>query len=76
MAAIEAAEVKSRLVESRSARSSRSRGASVRHKAKSQHDTVKESEQSLHKLLEDFEEGRLNAFGGSFSLLYFVFFYN
>ena len=74
MATVEAAEVKSRLVESRSVRSSRSKGASVRHKAKSQHDTVKESEQSLHKLLEDFEEGRLNAFGGFFISL-FVFFY-
>ena len=28
---------------------------------------MKESEQSLHKLLEDFEEGRLNAFGEFYS---------
>ena len=48
---------------SRSGRSPKSRGSSLRHKARSQHDVMKESEQSLHKLLEDFEEGRLNAFG-------------
>ena len=48
---------------SRSGRSPKSRGPSLRHKARSQHDVMKESEQSLHKLLEDFEEGRLNAFG-------------
>lgn len=49
----------------RPGRSPKSRGSSLRHKARSQHDVMKESEQSLHTLLEDFEEGRLNAFGGS-----------
>lgn len=52
-----------RPMESRPTRSPKSRGSSLRHKARSQHDAMKESEQSLHKLLEDFEEGRLNAFG-------------
>lgn len=49
----------------RPGRSPKSRGSSLRHKARSQHDVMKESEQSLHTLLEDFEEGRLNAFGRS-----------
>ena len=48
---------------SRPGRSPKTRGSSLRHRARSQHDVMKESEQSLHKLLEDFEEGRLNAFG-------------
>ena len=48
---------------SRPGRSPKPRGASLRHKPRSQHDVMKESEQSLHKLLEDFELGHLNAFG-------------
>ena len=48
---------------SRAGRSPKSRGSSLRHKARSQHDVMKESEQNLQTLLEDFEEGRLNAFG-------------
>ena len=48
---------------SRPGRSPKTRGSSLRHRTRSQHDVMKESEQSLHKLLEDFEEGRLNAFG-------------
>lgn len=47
----------------RTGRSPKPRGTSLRHKARSQHDVVQESEQSLHKLLEDFELGHLNAFG-------------
>ena len=48
---------------SRPGRSPKTRGSSLRHRTRSQHDVMKESEQSLYKLLEDFEEGRLNAFG-------------
>ena len=54
---------RSRAADFRSGRNPKSRGPSLRHKTRSQHDVMKESEQSLHKLLEDFEEGRLNAFG-------------
>ncbi len=41
----------------------KSKGQPLRHKTRSLGDTVKESERSLQKLLEDFEEGKLNAFG-------------
>ena len=39
------------------------RGTFAKHKTRSSSDAVKQSEQSLRHLLEDFEEGRLNAFG-------------
>ena len=39
------------------------RGSFAKHKTRSSSDAVKQSEQSLRHLLEDFEEGRLNAFG-------------
>ena len=57
--------VEHRLLEpaSRPGRSPKNRAPSLRHKARSQNVVVKESEQSLHKLMEDFELGRLNAFG-------------
>ena len=41
---------------------------SLKHRTRSPTDSVKESEMSLHKLLEDFEEGKLNAFGESYSV--------
>ena len=44
-------------------RSPRAKSFSLKHKTRSPADAVKESEQSLNQLLEDFEEGRLNAFG-------------
>jgi hypothetical protein len=47
---------------------SRARGSLLRHKTRSQGESVRESEKSLHKLLEDFESGRLNAFGNSDTL--------
>ena len=57
--------VEHRLLEpaSRLGRSPKNRAPSLRHKARSQNVVMKESEQSLHKLMEDFELGRLNAFG-------------
>ena len=39
------------------------RGSFTKHKTRSSSDAVKQSEQSLRHLLEDFEEGKLNAFG-------------
>ena len=48
--------------ESKSTRSPKTK-SSLKHKSRSQFQAVKESEQSLNQLLEDFEEGRLNAFG-------------
>lgn len=42
---------------------SKTRGSLLRHKSRSQAESVRESERSLHQLLEDFEEGKLNAFG-------------
>lgn len=47
----------------RPGRSPKNRVSSMRHKPRSQNVVMKESEQSLHKLMEDFEMGRLNAFG-------------
>ena len=44
-------------------RSPKAKSFSLKHKTRSPADAVKESEQSLNQLLEDFEEGRLNAFG-------------
>ena len=57
--------VERRLLEpaSRPGRNPKNRAPSLRHKARSQNVVMKESEQSLHKLMEDFELGRLNAFG-------------
>ena len=52
-----------RPADARAAKGPRSRGSFTRHKTRSSSDTVKQSEQSLKRLLEDFEEGRLNAFG-------------
>ena len=34
-----------------------------RHRTRSPTESVKESEMSLHKILKDFEDGKLNAFG-------------
>jgi len=47
----------------KSARSPKAKSSSLRHKTRSPAEAVRESEQSLNQLLEDFEEGRLNAFG-------------
>ena len=49
--------------ESKSSKSPKSRGSSLKHKTRFPASAVKESEQSLNQLLEDFEGGRLNAFG-------------
>jgi len=53
----------------KSARSPKAKSSSLRHKTRSPAEAVRESEQSLNQLLEDFEEGRLNAFGNSDMLL-------
>ena len=42
---------------------SKTRGPSMKHKSRSQTESLRESEKSLQQLLEDFEEGKLNAFG-------------
>ena len=47
----------------KTSRSPKAKSSSLKHKTRSPADAVKESEQSLNQLLEDFEEGRLNAFG-------------
>ena len=52
-----------RPVDSRAAKSPKAKSSLAKHKTRSSSDAVKQSEQSLRHLLEDFEEGRLNAFG-------------
>ena len=49
--------------ESKSSKSPKSKSSSLKHKTRFPASAVKESEQSLNQLLEDFEGGRLNAFG-------------
>jgi G:T/U-mismatch repair DNA glycosylase len=51
------------------------RGSFAKHKTRSSSDAVKQSEQSLRHLLEDFEEGRLNAFGKEVIKLMLLIFY-
>lgn len=41
----------------------KSRSQVLRHKTRCPGDAVKESEKSLQKLLEDFQDEKLNAFG-------------
>lgn len=41
----------------------KTKGSLLRHKTRSPGESMKESERSLYKLLEDFEDGKLNAFG-------------
>lgn len=41
----------------------KTKGSLLRHKARSPGESMKESERSLYKLLEDFEDGKLSAFG-------------
>ena len=43
----------------------KTKGPSIKHKTRSQTESVRESEKSLQQLLEDFEGGKLNAFGSS-----------
>ena len=45
----------------------KSRASLLKHKTRSPGESVRESEKSLQKLLEDFEDGKLNAFGKSTS---------
>lgn len=47
----------------KSTRNFKSRGSSLKHKARFPTESVKQSEESLRHLLDDFEHGRLNAFG-------------
>lgn len=44
-------------------RSPKSKSTSLKHKTRTPTDVFKQSEQSLRELLEDFESGRLDAFG-------------
>lgn len=45
------------------ARSPKSKGSSLKHKTRFPTESVKQSEESLRQLLDDFDHGRLNAFG-------------
>ncbi|XP_019857866.1 PREDICTED: coiled-coil domain-containing protein 28B-like isoform X1 [Amphimedon queenslandica] len=47
---------------------SKTKGPSMKHKSRSQTESLRESEKALQQLLEDFEEGKLNAFGNSDTL--------
>ena len=62
-AAVPVEEPRFRPPEPKLMRSPKSRSSSLKHKTRSPADAVRKSEQALHQLLEDFEEGRLNAFG-------------
>ena len=44
-------------------RSPKNKSLSLRHKTRTPTDAFRQSEQSLRELLEDFESGRLDAFG-------------
>lgn len=47
----------------KSTRSPKSKVSSLKHKTRFPTESVKQSEESLRQLLDDFEHGRLNAFG-------------
>lgn len=49
--------------ETKHTKSPKNKNSSVRHKTRTPTDAFRQSEQSLRELLEDFESGRLNAFG-------------
>ena len=49
--------------DTRQARGLKVRGSSIKHKTRFPTETVRQSEESLRQLLDDFEQGRLNAFG-------------
>lgn len=49
--------------DSKTTRSPKSRVSSLKHKTRFPTESVKQSEESLRQLLDDFEHGRLNAFG-------------
>ncbi len=44
-------------------KSPKNRSSSLRHKTRTPSDAFRQSEQSLRELLDDFESGRLDAFG-------------
>ena len=48
----------------------KAKGPSMKHKTRSQTESVRESEKSLQQLLEDFEGGKLNAFGSTSRYVY------
>ena len=54
--------------DSKIARSPRAKTSTLKHKDRSSIESVKQSEESLRQLLEDFERGRLSAFGEFISL--------
>ena len=56
---------KLKIPDSKNTRSPRARGSSLKHKTRFPTETVKQSEESLRQLLDDFEHGRLSAFGKS-----------
>ena len=53
----------------RTARSPKTRGPSLKHKTRFPTEALRQSEGSLRQLLDDFEHGRLNAFG-MYNVLY------
>ena len=52
-----------RSMDLKSTRSPKTKSSSLKHKSRTPADAFRQSEQSLRELLEDFESGRLNAFG-------------
>ena len=49
--------------DSKATRSPKAKSSSLRHKTRFPTEAVRQSEESLRQLLDDFEHGRLNAFG-------------
>lgn len=60
---IEKVEERFKAPDQKAARSPKTRGPSLRHKTRFPTETFRQSEGSLRQLLDDFEHGRLNAFG-------------
>lgn len=58
-----------RLPDAKAARSPKTRGSSLKHKTRFPTETVRQSEESLRQLLDDFEQGRLTAFGMNTQML-------
>lgn len=61
---IEAVEERLKAPDQKTARSPKTRGSSsFKHKTRFPTETLRQSEGSLRQLLDDFEHGKLNAFG-------------
>ena len=60
---IEEVEERMKTPDQKLAKSPKTRGPSLKHKTRFPTETLRQSEGSLRQLLDDFEQGRLNAFG-------------